>query len=257
MTMTDPPLSPETSSDLPGFAPVERPPRAPRTTGSSSSSNTQETGDYQVHLDPSSPTPGLSDRPTSANSTRNKGRKRPWSRTPNGSSPASTDRPPITVELVAGYAGLAATGVQALGLFLNARMAPGTALWLPTPQETEAIAMPLGRIAARHAPMDTGTATDLSDAAEAVVGVVGYGVRNVSMTAAARGGDSPQPAPSHATPAGPPDAGSAPIAVVTDPAPGPFTPLDDELLDDGPVNPAASPAGGPAFHDVIPPGFAG
>lgn len=81
-------------------------------------------------------------------------------------------------ELVAaGAAQLFTTIAGAVSLFLNATIGRGSGVWVMQQQEAAGIGEPLGRIAARHAPIDPEEATDMGDAIEAGVGVAMYGAR--------------------------------------------------------------------------------
>lgn len=124
---------------------------------------------------------------------------------------------------------------------LNARLTPGTDLWIPRELDQRAICEPLGRILARHAPIDAGAAGDLSDAAGAVVGVAGYVQFNFARIAQLNAGAAPAQAPAPVTPDPGPHVQPQPEPVA-EPVP---------VTDDGPWSPADAPAA--PFHDVFPP----
>jgi len=68
-------------------------------------------------------------------------------------------------------------GVGLLTAAVDARLSPDTHAWAATEWELDAIAVPLGRIAIRHNPLGAmGAFDDASDAIEAGVGLVGYGL---------------------------------------------------------------------------------
>jgi len=107
----------------------------------------------------------------------------------DGSSPASTGRAfasgrAANVKLaMAGISG----ALQAAGGLVNARLSPDDLTWLLDENDVEQIAPPLARITARHAPMPNGgQATDVADMVEAVIGIIGYVMKNMSARAQAR-----------------------------------------------------------------------
>lgn len=104
----------------------------------------------------------LPDEPTSPSSRRDR------------RSPAST-KPDA-------FVGVFEALLRLLTFFLHMRLAPKhqpNTLWLADQDDLDAIAPPLSRIAARHAPMDGGPVGDVGDVIEATIGAGGYGIKNM------------------------------------------------------------------------------
>lgn len=98
---------------------------------------------------------------------------------------SDTFRPKLNAAVAKGYTEAAAATVNAVGGVLNSAVALDEEddIWLPTDEETDQIAEPLGRIAARHIPtpggdMDPG---DVADAIAIGVGLVVYAIRNLNQ----------------------------------------------------------------------------
>jgi hypothetical protein len=92
--------------------------------------------------------------------------------------PAGTSRRSDGDPRIAGVAAqLFATIAGALSLALNATIGHGSGAFVMHPEEAMGIGDPLGRIAARHAPIDSGEATDMGDAIEAGAAAAAYGAR--------------------------------------------------------------------------------
>lgn len=101
---------------------------------------------------------------------------------PRSEEPRSSTR--VSTSDVATYATAAGIAFSTVGAVLHARLAAGSdGIFMPEQEDVEAVCTPLGRIAARHSPLKGGEATDLSDGIEAMVGVAGYGIKNVSRLA--------------------------------------------------------------------------
>jgi hypothetical protein len=98
------------------------------------------------------------------------------------SESSTTSRPPgsplvSTPEAHKALTLLVREGVGAATTVLDERLSPGSHAWAATEWELDAIAEPLGRIAARHNPLAaTPMLEDAADAIEAGVGLVGYGL---------------------------------------------------------------------------------
>lgn len=86
----------------------------------------------------------------------------------------------------AAFSELVAIPLRLAGMGLNAKLAPGTDIWMMDDSSVDGIAGPLGRIAARHAPLSSGKANDVTDGVEAAVAVAGYVVTNLQAQAIAR-----------------------------------------------------------------------
>lgn len=124
------------------------------------------------------------------------------------SSPASTADPLAFVEIARTVVGLAAMVVRAV----RARRRPWLhpAAWIATPDDQAAIGDPLGRIAARHAPVTGEGSADVADGMAAMIGAAGYAVRGLTLeaegltpdveTPAGAGVDQPAPAEAAAGP---------------------------------------------------------
>ncbi len=94
----------------------------------------------------------------------------------SSSSRASTPRG-VDPSIAHAAAGVFAMGAQLAGFLLDRSVGKSSTAWLMREEEAAAIAEPLGRIAARHAPIDSGDAGDIADALEAGVGVAMYATR--------------------------------------------------------------------------------
>lgn len=143
---------------LPGFRPQPTPPMEdpPGPTVTSSS-----TADQLLEDQPSRPGPS---RPADGDAVADLGGvSRPIP------SPASSE----AFEVGIGMA------LRTGALVANARLAPGSERWIPNQDEVDAIAGPLGRIAARHAPITGGQSNDVMDAIEASVAAGGFVMRNI------------------------------------------------------------------------------
>lgn len=117
-----------------------------------------------------------------------------WSELPDprnlrSSSRASTrDADPV----VAGaLEQLAKLGVTVASLALNRTLGQGNGAWIIHEEEATAIAAPLGRIGARHAPIGDGVAGDVSDGIEAGLATAGYAMRAAADHQVARTVDAP------------------------------------------------------------------
>lgn len=92
---------------------------------------------------------------------------------------------------IAGVAAqLFATIAGAASLALNATIGRGSGAFVMHPEEAAGIGEPLGRIAARHAPIDTGEATDMGDAIEAGAAAAAYAARASIEQMVQRSGDA-------------------------------------------------------------------
>lgn len=111
----------------------------------------------------------------------------PTTTSPTGPSPASFLDPTTFEEPIGAVVGLASLGVH------YARRADGD-LWIADEEDVHAIAAPLARIAARHAPMGAGQANDLSDGIAVAIGATNYAIKNIQREAAYRSA-APPPAP--------------------------------------------------------------
>ncbi len=105
----------------------------------------------------------------------------PWlreasERTAPSSTPGSTSRV-ADPSIAAAAAGMFALVAQMGSLVLDRTIGRGSHAWLMHPEEAQAIADPLGRIAARHAPIGTGEAGDIADAIDAGVATAAYAMR--------------------------------------------------------------------------------
>lgn len=177
-SLPGPPLE---EADLPGFEPrrADRldPPQPSTTTSSSTSTSTDppasswETpaGDVDEDLDD-----GEYFEPT-------------LPRSATSSSRGSTEPDPAVAAAFGQLATLAATFGS---LLVERSVGKGTGAWVATEAEAAAIGTPLGRIAARHAPIGADTAGDVADGIEAGYATVAYGMR--AATDHARGGPPPE-----------------------------------------------------------------
>lgn len=105
------------------------------------------------------------------------------------SSRGSTEPDPA---VAAAFGQLATLGATFASLLVERSVGKGTGAWVATDDEAAAIGTPLGRIAARHAPIAAETAGDVADGIEAGYATVAYGMR--AATDHARGGRADAPA---------------------------------------------------------------
>lgn len=112
-------------------------------------------------------------------------------RTRPSSSRGSTEADPV----VAGaFAQLAQLAVTFASLGLERTIGNGSQAFIARPEEAAAIAEPLGRIAARHAPIGEGAAGDVADGIEAGMAAAQYGMRaTVEHTTSQRVPAAPEP----------------------------------------------------------------
>jgi hypothetical protein len=173
----------EEPGDLPMFSqPRKMPKDDPLTTSTTTSSTTTTTGANNLSATASSgtsTTESLSDEDVDADG---------WADSPiDETTPLGSSTPSSSPASIARHGATAATlqpPIEAVcrmtGLGLHLKLAPGdNGLWLMDDDDLEMIAGPLASIAARHAPISAGNASDLSDGIELAVGVTGYTLKNM------------------------------------------------------------------------------
>lgn len=143
----------EVTADLPGFAQI--PPEEP-TPGATTTEN-RDPGEAPASGSESGPAAPPTQKQAARRSTR------------------------VSTTDIQAFAGVVTVALVAVGTFLHNRMTPGddNDVWLPDEQDAEAIASPLGSLAARRAPIEKGEASDIADALTALVGAAGYALKNV------------------------------------------------------------------------------
>jgi hypothetical protein len=107
------------------------------------------------------------------------------------SSRASTSEPDPVV--ASALEQLAKLGVTLASLGLNRTIGAGNGAWIMHDTEADAIAAPLGRIGARHAPVGDGVAGDVADGIEAGLATAGYAMRATADHTMANRVDTPEP----------------------------------------------------------------
>lgn len=130
------------------------------------------------------------------------------------------------------YRQLVAVLFRAVGGLLHSRFAvvEDSDEFLPDAQDEAAITPPLGRIAARHSPIDAGeNVSDIADLIEAAVGTAFYALKNLTKRAALRRMRKRQekvqpPAPVEDIPEEQAPASVVPDSVVVSPTPPAYTP---------------------------------
>lgn len=105
--------------------------------------------------------------------------------TPASERPRSVYRPALDKASAKVYAEVAGTVLSALGGLVNQRLAlfDDDDTWIPADAELQQVSQPLGRIAARRAPMsgDAESATDIADGIAIAVGLAVYALRNLGQ----------------------------------------------------------------------------
>ncbi|MCU1449326.1 MAG: hypothetical protein JWP02_1496 [Acidimicrobiales bacterium] len=167
----DEPLDPEKTSLLPPWPGPETPTGASSEAGPAPIDNENGAASWDNYEDVDEPIPTSSSR--------------------GGRSRGYILDPATFLEPIGALVGLASLGVHA------ARRAPD-GLWIADEEDVDNIAAPLARIAARHAPMGMGEASDLADGIAAAIGVTNYAIKNIQREATFT--DQPAPAPEDAQP---------------------------------------------------------
>lgn len=109
--------------------------------------------------------------------------------------PPSSSRGSIepSAEAAETFGQLAALLVKLGSLGLNRTVGRGSGAWIATDEEAADIAVPLGRIAARHAPITGEAAGDVADVIEAGFGAAAYGMRATVDQAVITAPPAPRP----------------------------------------------------------------
>jgi hypothetical protein len=163
--MTNPDSSPNEEepleAELPGWDPSRRDRPDPldpaHTTVTTDPTDDETTAGWDRVIDDAVPL----DEPAPSSTTR--------------SSPGSIRR--VNPEVAAAAAGMFVVVANIVGMILDRTVGRSSRVWLLREHEAWAIAEPLGRIAARHAPIGDGQASDAADAIEAGVAGVAYAAR--------------------------------------------------------------------------------
>lgn len=179
-TRPDSTLSPDDQLEatMPGFRPPPTPP-GPDPLDPTTSTISDPT------TTPASPDPFSDDGSSTGPETDEPGDgASSWS-SATTSSRASTADPLPFIEITRTLVGLASMLVRAVRARRRPHLHPTA--WLATEEDQANIGDPLGRIAARHAPITGEGSADVADGMAAMVGATGYAIRSLTIEAESDG----------------------------------------------------------------------